>query len=57
MADNVATSGTAAVIGGTTTENAVLIQGTGAVSVTLGNNILKVDTAAIFALAAIKSQF
>ena len=32
MADNVATSGTAAVIGGTTTENAVLIQGAGAVS-------------------------
>lgn len=32
MANNVATSGTAAVIGGTTTENAVLIQGAGAVS-------------------------
>lgn len=32
MAENVATSGTAAVIGGTTTENAVLIQGAGAVS-------------------------
>lgn len=30
MADNVATSGTAAVIGGTTAENAVLVQGTGA---------------------------
>ena len=43
--------------GGFSESEIKFIEETGAVSVTLGNNILKVDTAAIFALAAIKSQF
>lgn len=41
--------------GGFSESEIKFIEENGAISVTLGNNILKVDTAAIFALSAIKS--